>query len=243
MTFTRSTMERFEGDLDAQIRHAKALLAGFPDAPQDWSLIAEFTRELAERPATSARALEFTILTAARSSETTGMTWREVNLDQRVWTVPKSRMKACVEHKHKVPLSDRACELLEDLRPARLTPGAYVFQSSTGNKLSNMAMAMLLRRMGHDDVTVHGFRSTFRDWAGELTDFEHETVEMALAHSIRSKSERAYRRGRALRKRVELMAAWAEYCGRREALRGVATPHPVSADEAQRANWLICTPA
>jgi integrase len=199
-----------------------------------FTLIAEFMRELAERPATSARALEFTILTAARSSETTGMTWREVDLDQRIWTVPKSRMKAGVEHK--VPLNARACELLEELRPTRLAPKAYVFQSSTGNKLSNMAMSMLLRRMGHDDVTVHGFRSTFRDWAGELTDFEHETVEMALAHSIRSKSERAYRRGRALRKRVELMAAWAEYCRRRQALRVIAPPHPVSTDEAQHAS-------
>lgn len=102
-------------------------------------------------------------------------------------------------------------------------------------------MAMLLRRMSHDDITVHGFRSTFRDWAGEETDFEHETVEMALAHSIRSKSERAYRRGRALRKRVDLMTAWAEYCGQCKPSRASAASNTPSHD-AEDPALLTCTP-
>lgn len=107
--------------------------------------------------------------------------------------------------------------------------------------MSNMAMSMLLRRMGHDDITVHGFRSTFRDWAGEETDFEHETVEMALAHSIRSKSERAYRRGRALRKRVDLMTAWAEYCGQPKPS-PVPTRLDTPAPEMKQHAPLTCTP-
>ncbi|MBX3565584.1 MAG: integrase arm-type DNA-binding domain-containing protein [Sphingomonas sp.] len=201
---------RWKGHLELILpRRRKSMpqhLAALP-----FNLIADFMRDLGERPATAARALEFTILTAARSGETIGMTWREVDLEQRLWIVPTSRMKAGAEHK--VPLSDWACEILEALRPERHDPKALVFPGARGGEMSNMAMAMLLRRMGYDDITVHGFRSAFRDWAGEETDFEHETVEMALAHSVRSKAERAYRRGRALRKRVELMAAWADYCG------------------------------
>lgn len=201
-----------------------------------FNLITNFMRELGERPATAAWALEFTILTAARSGETVGMTWREVNLDQRLWIVPTARMKAGAEHK--VPLSDWACEILEARRQERYDPEALVFPGAKGGKMSNMAMTMLLRRMGYDDITVHGFRSAFRDWAGEETDFEHETVEMALAHSVRSKAERAYRRGRALRKRVELMTVWAEYCGQRK---------PSSAGAIQEASSeagdrLTCTP-
>jgi integrase len=170
----------------------------------------EFMRDLVSRPALAARALEFTILTAARSGETLGMTWAEVDLDRALWTVPAERMKAGVEHQ--VPLSSRAVAVLEALRPKRIKLGAFVFQSATGKKLSNMSMAMLLRRMGRDNVTVHGFRSTFRDWVGETTSFAREVVEMALAHTIASKAERAYRRGRSLAKRRQLMDAWAAYC-------------------------------
>lgn len=201
--------------------------------------IAAFMQELADRPAPAARALAFTILTAARSGETIGITWREVNLDQQLWTVPTTRMKAGAEHK--VPLSDWACEILKALRPERYDPKAFVFHGTRGGKLSNMAMTMLLRRMGHGDITVHGFRSTFRDWAGEETDFEHETVEMALAHSIRSKSERAYRRGRALRKRVDLMTAWAEYCGQRKTPLMPRMPD-VPTSDMELPDLLTCTP-
>lgn len=229
---------RWKGHLELILpRRRKSAPEHFPALP--FNLIADFMRELAERPATSARALEFTILTAARSGETIGMTWREVNLDQRLWTVPMARMKAGAEHK--VPLSDRACEVLAALRSEPYDPKALVFRGARGGKLSNMAMSMLLRRMGHDDITVHGFRSTFRDWAGEETDFEHETVEMALAHSIRSKSERAYRRGRALRKRIELMTAWAEYCGQGKARDSLA--RDALDPDMSRHVQLTCTPS
>lgn len=167
-------------------------------------------RDLASRPALAARALEFTILTAARSGETLGMTWAEVDLDRALWTVPAERMKAGVEHQ--VPLSAPTIAILRALRPKRVKPNEFVFQSAAGKKLSNMSIAMLLRRMGRDDITVHGFRSTFRDWAGETTSFPREVVEMALAHAIVSKTERAYRRGRSLEKKRELMDAWARYC-------------------------------
>lgn len=172
---------------------------------------ADFMRDLTSRPALAARALEFTILTAARSGETLGMTWSEVDLERALWTVPAERMKAGVEHQ--VPLNAWSLAILRALRPKKVKTGELVFQSSAGKKLSNMSMAMLLRRMGRDDITVHGFRSTFRDWAGETTSFAREVVEMALAHTIASKTERAYRRGRSLHKRRELMEAWAIYCG------------------------------
>ena len=114
---------------------------------------------------------------------------------------------------HQVPLGASAKALLLAARPGfNPKPERFVFEGQSGGMLSNMAMAMLLRRMGRDGVTVHGFRSTFRDWAGELTSFAREDVEMALAHTIESKAERAYRRGRALEKRRELMTAWADFC-------------------------------
>jgi len=171
----------------------------------------DFMANLSGRPALAARALEFTILTAARSGETLGMTWRELDLEAALWTVPAERMKAGLEHQ--VPLSARAVALLRALRPKTCKPDQLVFESAAGKPLSNMAMTMLLRRMGRNDITVHGFRSTFRDWAGETTSFPGEVVEMALAHTIESKTERAYRRGRSLHKRSELMEAWAIYCG------------------------------
>jgi integrase len=172
--------------------------------------IAEFMGDLRARPAVAARALEFAILTAARSGEVLGMTWGEVDLDRALWTVPAERMKAAVEHQ--VPLSASALALLRVVRPESVKPTDLVFRGSDGAKLSGMAMAMLLRRMGRERITVHGFRSTFRDWAGETTAFPREIVEMALAHAIESKAERAYRRARALEKRRELMKAWALYC-------------------------------
>lgn len=172
--------------------------------------VGEFMEDLAGRDALAARALEFTILTAARSGETLGATWAEIDLDQALWTVPAERMKAGAEHQ--VPLSRAVVSLLRHLRTKRVKPDDLIFQSAAGGKLSNMAMAMLLRRMERGSITVHGFRSTFRDWAGETTQFAREDVEMALAHTIESKTERAYRRGRALEKRRKLMNAWADYC-------------------------------
>jgi integrase len=133
------------------------------------------------------------------------MTWDEVDLAKAVWTVPAKRMKAGNEHR--IPLSNRAVEILEAV--SKLGQG-WVFSGNKG-KLSSMAMAMLLRRMGKD-VTVHGFRSAFRDWAAESTGYPHEVCEMALAHVIANKAEAAYRRGDLFEKRRRLMDDWASFC-------------------------------
>jgi integrase len=200
---------RWRGHLDLLLpRRTKTSRSHHAALP--FTATADFMRELRERPALAARALEFTILTAARSGETLGMTWAEVDLERGLWTVPAERMKAGAEHQ--VPLSVEAANILRTLRPERARTDDVVFRTSRGARLSNMAMAMLLRRTGQDGITVHGFRSTFRDWAGETTRFPREDVEMALAHAIESKTERAYRRGRALEKRSKLMDAWARFC-------------------------------
>jgi integrase len=156
----------------------------------------------------AARALEFAILTAARSGEVLGARWDEVSLEEKVWTVPATRMKGGREHR--VPLSDRTVAILEVLLEARLSD--FVFPGfKRGLPLSNMALEAVLRR-AKVDVTTHGFRSSFRDWAGDSTAFARDVVEAALAHAIANKTEAAYRRSDALEKRRKLMAAWAAYC-------------------------------
>ncbi len=167
-----------------------------------------FIAELRAREAVAARCLEFVILTAARSGEALGATWGELDLENQIWTVPAGRMKAGVEHV--VPLSAAAMTVLNRLRPAELKPTDVVF-AVAGAARSNMAMTMLLRRMQRGDITVHGFRSTFRDWAGDSTDYPRELIEHALAHTIQNKAERAYRRGKALDKRRSLMDSWAAF--------------------------------
>ena len=153
-------------------------------------------------------AFEFLILTAARTGEAINAKWTEIDLEAKTWTVPKDRMKAGVEHV--VPLSDRCITILNELR--KLTDGKpLLFPARSGDKpISNMAFLMLLRRMKLE-ITAHGFRSTFRDWASERTGFPSEVVEMALAHTIANKVEAAYRRGNLLEKRRELMATWADF--------------------------------
>jgi integrase len=168
-----------------------------------------FMAELAKRRALAARALEFTVLTAARTGEVLGMQWQEFEAKNRLWTVPADRMKA--DRAHEVPLSAPAIALIEGLRTAKCEPRDKVFRNDKGHSLSNMAMLTLLRRM-ELPVTVHGFRSSFRDWAGETTGYDREVIEMALAHTITSKAERAYRRGNALEKRRGLMDEWAIFC-------------------------------
>lgn len=175
-----------------------------------------FMAKLRTKKSISGRALEFTILTAARTGETIGATWGEIDLDAKLWTVPAGRMKA--KREHEVPLSDRALEILRSARPqGEVTPDAPVFP--TGDKvtkpLSNMAMLKLLTDMQGKGVTVHGFRSSFRDWAGDETNFPRDVVEAALAHVIENKTEAAYRRSTALAKRRELMDAWATFLGPR----------------------------
>jgi integrase len=159
----------------------------------------------------SARALEFAILTAARTGEVIGAKWSEIDLNEKIWIVPGERMKAGREHR--VPLSARAAAILTEAIMEDAASDSFVF---TGNKpcspLSNMAFLMLLRRMTREDVTAHGFRSTFRDWAAERTEFSNEVAEMALAHTVGSKVEAAYRRGDMFEKRRALMNAWSDAC-------------------------------
>ena len=165
---------------------------------------------LRERKSTSARALEFTILTAARSGETMGMRWKEVDRNSAIWTVPEERMKA--HREHQVPLTPRALAILDQMAIFGEDPDGYVFPGQKrGKTLSPTAMEMLLRRL-KVDITTHGFRSSFRDWCGEETSFPREIAEAALAHVVGDETERAYRRGTALQKRRRLMVAWSNYC-------------------------------
>lgn len=168
--------------------------------------VADFIAQLRKRPGLAAKALEFTILTAARTGETLGARWAELDLDKGLWTIPATRMKA--DKEHRVALSASAIELL------RLLPqhGEFVFPGlKRGSHLSNMSMENVLRRMKVKPFTVHGFRSSFRDWCAEKTDHPRELAEMALAHAVGSEVERAYRRGDGLERRRELMEAWAAY--------------------------------
>ena len=161
----------------------------------------------------AARALEFCILTATRSSETLNSRWAEIDLGEAAWTIPAERMKA--GKTHRVPLAPEAVALLRALKPSK--PGAeFVFPGAkAGRPLSNMAMLMTLRRMERADLTAHGFRSTFRDWAAERTAFAREVAEAALAHAVGDATERAYARGDLFDKRRKLMEAWAGYCARK----------------------------
>lgn len=169
--------------------------------------VSPFLARLEDNTSTAARALEFTILTAARTSETLKADWNEIDLDKATWTIPAIRMKTAKEHR--VPLSKPALAVLERLS-ARYGP---VFPGRSADKpLSNMAMDMILRRMGIE-VTVHGFRSSFRDWAGEINNTPREVAEAALAHTVGNSAELAYRRGDAFEKRRVLMEDWGTYCG------------------------------
>jgi integrase len=166
-----------------------------------------FIAELRTRRSVSALALEFTILTAARTGETIGATWSEIDLAKKLWTVPAARMK--MRKAHEVPLSDRAVEILQSLKRGK--PASFVFEGAkAGQPLSNMAMLEMLRGL-RDGVTTHGFRSAFRDWCGDETSFPRDVAEFALAHKVSNEIEAAYRRGTALEKRRDLMEAWSGY--------------------------------
>ena len=179
-------------------------------AAMPWKEIGGFMADLRERDSISARALEFAILAAARTGEVIGARWDEIDLDDKVWTVPAERMKA---HKaHRVPLSDRAVEILDGLPREKGSP--YIFPGGKAKQpLSNMAMLELLRGMW-PGLTVHGFRSAFKDWCSESTNYPNIVSEAALAHTISDKVEKAYRRGELLEKRRRLMRDWAAYCER-----------------------------
>jgi integrase len=152
-------------------------------------------------------------LIAGRTGEVIGARWDEINLRDRVWTVPAARMKG--HREHRVPLSPRALVILNEMQAPRQddTGDAFVFPGGkSGRPLSNMAFLMLLRRMGRTDLTAHGFRATFKTWASERTSFQNEIVEAALAHVISDKVEQAYRRGDLFEKRRRLMDAWVKFC-------------------------------
>ena len=166
-----------------------------------------FIGQLHKQDGIAAKCLEFTILTAARTGETIGATWDEIDFDTKTWTIPAVRMKA--EREHRVPLSADALAILNDMAATRLND--YVFPSAKKG-MSNMAMLAVLKRMDRANITVHGFRSTFRDWAAESTAYPGEVVEMALAHAIKNLTEAAYRRGDLIEKRSRLMEEWARYC-------------------------------
>ena len=204
------------GDNPARWRgHLKELLAKRKGVKEHHAALAyaetpAFMIELRKLESVSAKALEFTILTAARTGETVGAKWEEIDLDEKLWTIPAERMKAGQEHR--VPLTDRAIEILKSLKLKNSKPGDFVFPGARGvNKpLSNMAMLQCLRGV-RTGVTVHGFRSAFRDWAGDNTSFPREIAESALAHVISNKAEAAYRRSDALEKRRKLMSAWQNF--------------------------------
>ncbi len=168
-----------------------------------------FIAKLRERDAIAAMALELCILTATRTNEVLGARWSEIDFESKVWTVPAERTKP--GRPHRIPLSDRALAILEKLAEAKT--GKLVFPGQRkGKSLSSMAMEMVMRRMKVENATVHGFRSSFRDWAGNETHFRREIAEAALSHVIGDKAEQAYRRGDALEKRRVLMDAWAAHC-------------------------------
>jgi integrase len=199
---------RWKGHLEHRLPKPEQKLARGHHAAMRYRDVPAFVRRIRTASGFGARALEFCILTAARSGEVLGATWAEVDFDAAVWTVPGLRMKA--GRPHRVPLTDAALAVLRDAREKRLSD--FVFPGHRPRKpLSNMTMGKVLKTLKVDAYTVHGFRSAFRDWAAEETDFPREIAEAALAHVVGDATERAYRRGDALEKRRALMKAWADY--------------------------------
>ena len=206
---TQSNPAIWKGHLDALLPSPKKLTRGHHKA-LPYEQLPRFMADLREQDGLSALALELVILSATRTSETLQARWSEVDLKKKIWTIPAERMKAGREHR--IPLTPAMLKVLERLKPFRrqcdfLFPGQREVRP-----LSYMSMTMALRRMKRGEATVHGFRSTFRDWCGEETHFPREIAEQALAHVVGSAVERAYRRGDALEKRRQLMEAWSRYC-------------------------------
>ncbi|AGI72657.1 P4 family integrase [Octadecabacter arcticus 238] len=203
---------RLRGHLDKILAKTAKVKRVKHHAAVPYKQIATFIIKLRGRKGSSALAMEFMILTAARTGEVRGARWQEIDLTTKVWTIPADRMKAGREHR--VPLCNRAMEILNSMKSNR-NPDDFVFSGwKAGTGLSDGAMLALLRKMDVGPYTPHGFRSTFRDWAAEEAhQFSNETIELALAHTIRNKAEAAYRRGDQLERRRELMGAWSEYIG------------------------------
>jgi integrase len=199
---------RWKGHLENLLPQKNKVRRVEHHAALPYPALAEFMAELRQQEGIAARALEFAILTVARTGEVIGAKWSEIDLEARLWTVPAERMKAGREHR--VPLNDPAVAILIAMR--EVWDGNFVFPGGKARRpLSNMAFLMLLRRMRRGDLTAHGFRSTFSDWCSERTNFPAEAREMALAHTVSDKVEAAYRRGDLFQKRRQVMDAWARY--------------------------------
>lgn len=199
---------RWSGHLDQLLAAPSKVQKGGHHAALPYADIGPFMQELQAANGTAARLLEFTIITAVRTGESLYADWTEFDLDAMLWIVPAERMKT--KREHRVPLSTAAVVLLTKL-PTFGATGLVFEGTKEGRALSNMAMLAVLKRMKRGDLTTHGFRSTFRDWAAECTAFPNEVAEMALAHAIRDKTESAYRRGDLFEKRRALMQAWSDY--------------------------------
>jgi integrase len=212
---------RWRGHLDNLLPAIGKIRAVKHHAALPYEQIGAFVRELQTCDGVAARALEFAILTAARTSEVIGARWTEIDLAAKIWKVPSSRMKG--NREHRVPLSAYAIEILDKMRPMK-TDGFVFVGANPDCALSSTAVLTVLRRIRRE-VTVHGFRSTFRDWAAERTNFSSEVAEMALAHAVADKVEAAYRRGDMFEKRRRLMQQWATFCN--------APPQPTQANVAQ----------
>jgi integrase len=201
---------RWRGHLDHLLPSRTKVRKVKHHAALPYGEIGRFMQVLRDREALAARALEFVILTVARTSEVINARWDELDLQAKVWTVPAERMKTGREHR--VPLSDAAVSILRRMQEVRQND--HIFPGERRESLSNMAFLMLLRRMEHADLTAHGFRSTFRTWAAECTRYPREIAEAALAHVVGDATEQAYQRGDMFEKRRKLMDAWATYCAK-----------------------------
>jgi integrase len=202
---------RWRGHLDKLLPPRSKVRRVEHHAALPYAELPGFLVSLRKQEGIAARALEFAIHTSARTGEVIGARWCEMDLLDKTWTLPAARMKSGREHR--VPLTARALAILKEMQPHRHAEDAFVFPGGkNGRPLSNMAFLMLLRRMGRGDVTAHGFRSSFRDWAAERTNFPAEVAEMALAHSVSDKTVAAYNRSDLFDRRRRLMAAWATFC-------------------------------
>jgi integrase len=201
---------RWRGHLNKLLPRKSKVRAVVHHPALSFAALPKFMPELRMQKGNAARALEFTILNATRTSETLDAEWSEFDFEGRTWTIPGVRMKGEVEHS--VPLCARSLQILRKIREEN-PDSKFVFPGGKrGRPLSNMAMSNLLGRMGYDDITVHGFRSTFSDWAGETTNFADAVIEMSLAHHVDDKVKAAYRRGDLFQKRRRLLEAWEKYC-------------------------------
>ncbi|WP_332262250.1 tyrosine-type recombinase/integrase [Paraburkholderia sp. SOS3] len=201
---------RLKGHLDKLLPKRSRVQKVTHHPAMPYADISEFMEILRAEQGVAARALEFLILTATRTNEVIGAKWDELDAERTVWIIPAERMK--MRKEHRVPLSARAVELIKVQETLR--EGDYLFPGAKyGKSLSNMAMLELLKRMGSHHFTVHGFRSTFRDWAGETTNAPREVCEAALAHGLKDKAEAAYARGDLFEKRITLMQQWADFIG------------------------------